>query len=267
MKHLTSKDGTLIAYEQSGKGSPLLLIHGSGIDHTYWEPVTAKLERYFTVYAVDRRGRGESGDKEPYNIQGEFEDVAVVIDSIQGPVDVVGHSYGALCALEAALLTKNIRKLVLYEPPIYTTVEIPYPPDAPERFDSYIKTGEFEKALLLLYEIGHAPVHEMDLQKAQPNWQARLSATPTLAREAFGARNYHFNSNRFRNFRTLTLLLVGSETTPFYKAATESLHRALVGSRVGVLFGQGHEGVVSAPELFLREALGFLGSDLDFVLR
>jgi len=116
-----------------------------------------------------------------------------------------------------------------------------------------------------LYEIGHAPVHELDLQKAQPNWQAILSATPTLAREAFSARNY-FNSNRFTNFRTLTLLLVGSETTPFYKAATEVLHRALVGCLVSVLFGQGHEGVVSAPELFLHEVLGFLGPELDFVL-
>jgi len=108
VKYLTSKDGTRIAYKQSGKGPPLLLIHGSGIDHTYWEPVTAKLERNFTVYTVDRRGRGESGDKEPYSIQWEFEDAAAIIDGISGPVDVVGHSYGALCALEAALLTKNI---------------------------------------------------------------------------------------------------------------------------------------------------------------
>ncbi len=258
MRHLTSKDGTQIAYEQSGKGSPLLLIHGSGIDHTYWEPVTAKLEHYFTVYAVDRRGRGESGDKQPYNIHAEFQDVAAIIECVSGPVDVVGHSYGALCALEATLLTKNIRKLVLYEPPIYTTIDIPYPPDAPERFDSYIKRGEYEKALLLLYEIGNAPANEVDSQKSQPNWQARLSATSTLAREAFGARNYSFNPDRFRNFRTPTLLLVGSGTTPFYKAATEALHKALVGSLVGVLNGQGHEGVVSAPELVLHEVLGFL---------
>jgi len=267
LKHQTSRDGTRIAYEQSGKGPPLLLIHGSGIDHTYWEPVTAQLERYFTVYAVDRRGRGDSGDKEPYSIQWEFEDAAAIIDGISGSVDVVGHSYGALCALEAALLTKNIRKLVLYEPPIYTTLEIPYPPDAPDKFDSYIKTGGLEKALQLVYEIGHAPVHEIEMQKAQPNWQNRLSATPTLAREAFGARNYHFNPDRFRNFRPPTLLLVGSETTPFYKAATEALHRALADSRVSVLEGQGHEGVVSASQLFLRHVLEFLQAETDFLLR
>ncbi len=257
MYKITSKDGTPIAYEQSGKGPPLLIVHGSGIDHTYWETVTAQLERHFIVYAVDRRGRGQSGDTEPYAIQREFEDAATLINSIPEPVNMVGHSYGALCSLEAARLTQNIRKLVLYEPPIYTTIDIPYPPDAPEKFNAYIKAGDYEKALLLVYKIGHAPVHELDLQKAQPNWQARLSATPTLAREAFGARSYRFNPERFRDFETPTLLLVGGKTTPFYKVATEALHKALPCSRVAVLPEQGHEGVVTAPELFLREVLGF----------
>lgn len=258
MNFVTSKDGAPIAYTKSGKGTPLLLVHGSGIDHTYWETVTAELERHFTVFAVDRRGRSQSGDTEPYSIQREFEDIATLIDSISGPVDVVGHSYGALCSLEAALLTENIRRLVLYEPPIYTTIDIPYPADAPELFNTYIKTGDYEEALLLLYKIGDAPVSELDLQKAQPNWQARLAATPTLAREAFGARGYNFSPNRFRNMGTPTLLLVGSKTTPFYKAATEAVHRALPNSRVAVLHGQGHEAVVTAPELFLRDVLNFL---------
>lgn len=262
MKFLSSKDGTPIAYEQTGTGLPLLLVHGSGIDHTYWETVTAELERYFNVYALDRRGRGHSGDIEPYAIEREFEDIAALIDSISGPINVVGHSYGALCSLEAAILTKNIRKLILYEPPIYTTIDIPYPPDAPEKFNAYIKAGDYEKALFLVHRLGDAPVQEVDLQKAQPNWQARLSATPTIAREAFGARSYHFSPSRFRNFEIPTLLLVGGKTTPFYKAATEALHKALSCSRVVVLPEQGHEGVVTAPQLFLREVLSSLQSPL-----
>ncbi|NLF87311.1 alpha/beta hydrolase [Candidatus Bathyarchaeota archaeon] len=258
MKHMVSKDNTPLAYEKRGNGPPLLLVHGSGIDHTYWETVTPQLERHFTVCAIDRRGRGQSGDSRSYAIQREFEDIAALIGNISGPVDVIGHSYGALCSLEAALLTRNIRRLVLYEPPIYTTIDIPYPADAPVLFNTYIKNGNYEKALLLLYKIGDAPVSELDLQKAQPNWQARLAATPTLAREAFGARGYNFSPNRFRNMETPTLLLVGSKTTPFYKAATEAVHRALPNSQVAVLHGQGHEAVVTAPELFLREVLNFL---------
>ncbi len=255
---VTSKDGTPIAYEQRGKGPSLLLVHGTGIDHTYWEPVTAQLESHFTVYAVDRRGRGKSGDTEPYAIQREFEDVSAVIKLISEPVDVLGHSYGALCSLEAALLTKNIRKLVLYEPPIYTTITFSYPSNASETFDAYIKAGEYEKALLMVYQLGHAPPDELDSQKVQSNWPARLSATPTIRREVMGAMNYRFNRGRFRNFQTPTLLLAGSETSSFYKAATEAVHRALSSSRVEVLLGQGHEAVVTAPALFLDKVFNFL---------
>lgn len=64
---------------------------------------------------MDRRGRGESGDGPAYSLDREAEDVAALVDSIGQPVNVLGHSYGALCAIKAALLTNNIRRLILYE--------------------------------------------------------------------------------------------------------------------------------------------------------
>src|SRR5439155_9508962 len=94
-----SKDGTRIACFTSGAGTPLVLVHGTTADHSRWAPVLAALEARFTVYACDRRGRGESGDAEDYAIEREFDDVTAVIDGIGGPVDVLGHSYGAICAL------------------------------------------------------------------------------------------------------------------------------------------------------------------------
>jgi len=97
-----------------------VLVHGGTADHTRWLSILPALEERFTVYAVDRRGRGLSGDAPEYAIEREFEDVAAVVDAIDGPVDVLGHSYGALCALEAALLTDKIRRLALYEPPVPT---------------------------------------------------------------------------------------------------------------------------------------------------
>ena len=75
-------------------------------------------EERFSVLAVDRRGRGESSDSDGYEIEREFEDVAAVVDSLGESVNLLGHSYGALVALEAALLTENVRKLVLYDPGI-----------------------------------------------------------------------------------------------------------------------------------------------------
>ena len=79
MEYLVSRDGTKIAYERRGEGPPLVLVHGTGIDHTYWDPVAPELERHFTVTSVDRRGRGRSGDTAPYAIEHEFEDVVALV--------------------------------------------------------------------------------------------------------------------------------------------------------------------------------------------
>src|SRR5829696_4622459 len=115
---ITSEDGTPIAYRRSGEGPPLVLVHGAAADRGRWSPVLPALEKRFTVYAIDRRGRGGSGDSDGYTMEREAEDVASVVDSIGEPVNLLGHSYGALLALEAALVAKNVRKLVLYEPGI-----------------------------------------------------------------------------------------------------------------------------------------------------
>src|SRR3712207_2617173 len=98
---VTSVDGTPIAYWSSGEGSPLVLVHGTAADHARWRPVLPAFEERFTVYAIDRRGRGGSGDSDDYAIEREFGDVAAVVDSLGEPVTLLGHSYGALCALEA----------------------------------------------------------------------------------------------------------------------------------------------------------------------
>src|SRR3712207_4033192 len=115
---VTSVDDTPIAYWRSGEGPPLVLVHGTAADHIRWTPVLPVFEQHFTVYAIDRRGRGGSDDSGDYAIEREFEDIAAVVDSLGEPAFLLGHSYGALCALEAALLTRNVRKLMLYEPPM-----------------------------------------------------------------------------------------------------------------------------------------------------
>src|SRR5260370_1441359 len=113
-KTVISTDGTTIAYRRSGVGPPLVIVHGTTGDPTSWPSLPA-LEQCFTVYIVIRRGRGASGDAPTYAIEREFEDVAAVVDAIGEPVNLLGHSFGALCALEGAMQTTQVRKLVLYE--------------------------------------------------------------------------------------------------------------------------------------------------------
>ena len=93
LAHTTaSRDGTPIALWRSGEGPPLVLMHGTAADHGRWRPVLPAFAANFAVYAIDRRGRGGSGDADGYSVVREFEDVAEVVDSIGGPVDLLGHS-------------------------------------------------------------------------------------------------------------------------------------------------------------------------------
>src|SRR3712207_1060459 len=157
---VTSKDGTPIAYRRSGQGPPLVLVHGTAADHNRWAPVLPAFEERFAVFAVDRRGRGGSGDSDDYAIEREFEDVAAVADSLGEPTVLLAHSYGALCALEAALLTRNIRKLVLYDPGIEVAGQEIYPPEVIERLEALLEAGDRGAvvATTMRQEIGRAHV-------------------------------------------------------------------------------------------------------------
>jgi pimeloyl-ACP methyl ester carboxylesterase len=84
------------------------MIHGTTVDRTRWGGVVGKLAEHFTLHLVDRRGRGDSGDGPSYHIEREFEDVVAVVESLVEPAFVFGHSYGAICSLEAARLTSLV---------------------------------------------------------------------------------------------------------------------------------------------------------------
>src|ERR671937_764633 len=114
MDSTRSADGTPIRYFRRGHGPAILLIHGTAADHSRWAPIVPTLQRHFTVYAMDRRGRGGSGDTAAYRMEDEFADVAAVVDVIDdAPIDVIGHSYGGGCALESVVRNAGVRRLVV----------------------------------------------------------------------------------------------------------------------------------------------------------
>lgn len=262
MMNVTSKDGTPIAYERSGDGPPLVLVHGTTADHTRWRPVLPALEQRRTVFAVDRRGRGESGETEPYAIEREVQDVATVVDSIGGPVDLLGHSYGALCSLEAALLTDRLRKLILYEPPIPTGIEI-YPRAVIESMQELLAKDQREAALECFFrEVVRMPANQLEVLRSMPVWAARVAAAHTVLREMQSSESYVFQPERFRQMRTPTLLLLGGDSPAFLAAAiTDALARALPVCRIAVMPGQQHVAMDTAPELFIKEVLDFLDGE------
>lgn len=261
METITSKDGTMIAYQRSGTGPPLVLVHGTTADYTRWRPILPAFEQHFTVYALDRRGRGGSGDAEQYTIEREFEDIVTLVNSIDELVFLLGHSYGALCSLEAARRTTHLRKLVLYEPPIPTGIEI-YPHEVVSRIQALLDASDREGALItFMQDIVQVPPHELEMLRFAPNWAARIAAAYTIPREMRGSNEYVFKPVRFRGLTTSTLLLLGGDSPPFFKAAIEAVHAALPDSRVVVMPGQQHTAMNTAPELFTRAVLQFLAQE------
>src|SRR5690606_30430804 len=66
MQSVVSRDGTPIAFDISGSGPGLVLVHGTAATHRGWKAVVPLLAQRFTVLAMERRGRGESGDSADY---------------------------------------------------------------------------------------------------------------------------------------------------------------------------------------------------------
>lgn len=258
METVTSADGTTIAYRKSGSGPPLVLVHGTTADHSRWARVVTELERDYTMYAIDRRGRGGSGDGPDHHIEREFEDVAAVIDALDEPAIVLGHSYGALCSLEAALRTENVHRLILYEPPLPLGDPI-YDGDVLDQIQQLADAGRREEATTLFFrEVVRMPDDEFEVYRKLPVWEVRVALASTIARELAIDRSYVFEPSRFNALKIPTLLLLGGDSPPVFQRATRMLEDALPDARVEVLHGQQHVAMDIDLPRFIRVVRSFL---------
>lgn len=265
---VTSPDGTPIAAFSSGRGPALVLVHGASADHTTFRVVGPRLAEGFTVHAIDRRGRGASGDTAPYAIEREFEDVAAVAEALAtetgGPVDVFGHSYGGRCALGAALRTDAIGRVISYE-------GAPTPPgerygDATvlDRLRQLAETGDRETLLAtFMTRVVGMPDADLAAYRADPVWPVRVAAAATIVRElaAEGADDGGPASlEALAAVRQPVLQLLGGESRPEFGVATRALDARLADGRVVVIAGARHAAHHTHPDTVVAALTGFLGA-------
>jgi pimeloyl-ACP methyl ester carboxylesterase len=262
MDRILSRDGTPITFQKSGSGPPLVLVHGTLSSHGTWTPVLPMLEKHFTVYGVDRRGYGESGDAPNYAIEREFEDIEKLVDSLGEEVNLLGHSFGGLCVLEATLLTSRLRSLIVYEPsPIPRPGAPLYPEGIVERIQALIEQGDRVAAVLTVFrELLGVPPDELEYYKASPRFPAWVAAAHLVPRETLAEEAYQFKPERFQQLSVPTLLLLGGDSPDLFKDTVQTWHSALPHSRIVVLPGQQHIAHYTAPDLFARELLAFLAA-------
>jgi pimeloyl-ACP methyl ester carboxylesterase len=258
MEHITSKDGAKIGVFQTGVGRPLLFVHGMVADHRSWLRLAGQLDQNFTIYALDRRGRGGSGDSPEYDFLREVEDVVAVVESIGEPVSTFGHSLGGLFCLEAALMTAGIDRLILYEPHLPTGTSS-LEPGIFDRLQDLIHHNQLEAAMELFFRaVVRMPEHELEIYRQTPLWEPRLSLAPTIPRELSIDWAYRFDPERMAKLTATTLLLVGGNSPDIYRRDIDMLHSVLPNSQVVVLPGQQHIAHHLDPDLLARELLQFL---------
>jgi pimeloyl-ACP methyl ester carboxylesterase len=231
-------------------------VHGAFSDHiTNWEFVKPLLEAQFTVYAVARRGRGLTDATEGHSLEDERDDVIAVIRTIEEPVFLLGHSYGAQVALAAAAsVPERVRKLVLYEGA--------WPSLVAERaltpLESLAQVGDWEGfSMSFFHDVLTVPMHELEALRATDLWAPIIADAPASLRDLRALSKYDFDAMRFRGLRTPAMLQIGTESPrSFY--VTDALAAALPNARIGELHGQAHEGMTTAPALYAEQVSRFL---------
>ena len=252
-----SKDGTRIGLECAGKGPTLIFVHGGVGDRSRWTPMFPLLASKFSVCAMDRRGRGSSGDSPEYGLTKEAEDVASVVNSRTGPVLVFGHSYGGVVALEAAFLTDRITALMLYEPPLHE------PPTnnraVAKRVDDLVRKGDLELALILFQtEIVKLSPEELERMKAGPAWPGLVASMRVHARQMFALSAYRFDAQRMKSVKAPTLLLIGENTlSPYAKQTIAALQESLPNPTLVVLKRQEHNAMERGRVVLADEITNF----------
>lgn len=253
-----SADGTEIGFEVVGNGPPVIVVHGGTADRSRWTPVRPGLAERFTVYIVDRRGRGLSVQESeaPYGVEREGEDIAAVLESVGEPALLFGHSYGGLVALEAARLSTLVAGLLLYEPAAATPGHVPVEDEVFARFDELLAAGRREVALEVFFaEVVGVPREQIELMRGSAIWEARLKVIHTASREGRAANAYSLDPARFSAVAAPTTVLMGTESPAWLQAACRATHAALTGSRLVELEGQGHMAIDTAPERIIGEVL------------
>jgi pimeloyl-ACP methyl ester carboxylesterase len=258
---VTSKDGTRIGVECAGTGPTLLFVHGGVGDRTRWTPMFPLLSSTFTACAMDRRGRGASGDSPEYSLSKEAEDVAAVVNSRPDPVFVFGHSYGGVAALEATFLTSRIARLMLYEPPLHEPVGNNLA--AAARVEEMIRKGELEQALITFQtEIVKQSPEEIARMKARPTWAGLVASIAVHPRQMRALSAYRFDASRMKSVTMPTLLLIGENTaSPYARQSIDALRESLPHPTLVVLERQEHNAMEAGRDALASAIIKFAATE------
>ncbi|HWN87335.1 MAG TPA: alpha/beta hydrolase [Vicinamibacterales bacterium] len=256
MLQLTSPKGIRVSFQKSGSGPALVLVHGGFSDHhTNWEFVEPLFRGQFTVYALARRNRGDTEATQGHTLLNEAQDVVALIRHVGEPVFLLGHSYGAQCAVNAArLVPALVRKLVLYEAPQPSIMS----PATLAALETLAADGAWDAfSFAFFHDVLRVPVADLEALRATDLWPPIVADAPASLGDLRALSGHPFSAAAFRGLLMPVCLQFGSESDrDLY--VTDALAAVLPHARLQALAGQAHEGMTTAPEMYAAAVTEFL---------
>ena len=184
METTKSADGTVIAYDRTGDGPPLIVAVGAFCDRRSFVP-PANLTSRFTVHTYDRRGRGDSGDTQPYSPDREVDDLAAVVSAaVSGSGSkayAFGHSSGGALVLRAAAQGVPLTAVASYEAPFVIPGTREVVQDPADRIREMVAAGRRGDAVRYwMTSVVAAPAQVVTRMEGSPAWPALEALTHTL---------------------------------------------------------------------------------------
>ncbi|MFI5732754.1 alpha/beta fold hydrolase [Kribbella sp. NPDC051587] len=265
MSTVKSADGTQISYDVYGEGQPLILVDGATA-HRAVNPLNAEtaklLSDRFRTYVYDRRGRGESGDTAPYDVQREVEDIAALIEDAGQPAIVLGSSSGSLLALDAAAAGVPITKVVAWEPPVVVDdSRPPLPADYVEQLEAHIAAGHPDLAAEVFFTaaIGMPPEAVAGMRQS-PYFQPVVDVAHTISYDGriMGTTmsGNPLPTDRWAAIDVPVLVLHGDNTWPTLVTGAQAVAAHLPTANLQVIPGADHAADITHLATALREFAG-----------
>lgn len=261
MQTVQSMEGVEVAYEQYGDGQSLLLLHGGMAPQEYWNSVIPHFDEFAAV-VPQRPGFGTCLDNpaetSPEEIlQREIEYVRTLVKAVDDDPILLGHSYGALTAIEAAT-DAEVEAVVAYEPAILPD-DFRLQADLADRMNDLIEAGEHREAMKRYIEQVLHPngIEDFDAWLMDwPVWPDCVDLAEEVVRMNRAVEQYRL-PDRF-DIDAPVLVLTGTEGPDFLRESARDVHKVLPHSRLVEFDGVSHSGPSEAPNLISTEVGAFL---------
>ncbi|PWU45172.1 hypothetical protein DLJ46_22225 [Micromonospora globispora] len=256
MDSVSSADGTMIAYERSGDGPPIILVGGAFNDRSTTRALATALASDFTAYSYDRRGRGDSGDSGPYAVQREIDDIAALIGAAGGSAYLYGLSSGAILAGYATADGLPVTGLALFEPPFQVGPHGGAKPELAERLTELVAAGRRGDAveLFLTAAVG-LPAEAVAGMRGMPAWSWMEGLAHTLAYDTTVTGDGVLPAARLGAITVPTVVVDSTGSPGWLREAAAATARAIPGATHRNLEGGFHEVPPERLAAELRDAL------------